>query len=88
MAAIPREKILARRRRLEAKQSKVKASMEKLRAEERRLATMVQEREDKKLKIIGKMMLERMEKDAELKAWFEQEIGKRLSNPRERELFF
>ncbi len=88
MAAIPREKILVKRRRLEAKQNKIKATMEKLRAEEKRLAALVQEREDKKLKIIGRMMLERMGNDPELKAWFKQEIDEKFQGSPDRELFF
>ena len=85
--AIAREKILARRKRLDSKQAKLKALQEMLREEEKRVASLIQESEEKKLKIIGQIMLERMESDQNLKAWFGQEIDKRLTKKQERELF-
>lgn len=87
MAAIPREIILARRNKLEAKQNKFKAFQERLREEEKKLDAMIEEREDMKLKIIGRLMLERMENDQVLKAWFGQEINRRLVKKQERDLF-
>jgi len=87
MAAIAREKILARRKRLDSKQAKLKVLQEKLQEEEKRVAGMLQQREEMKLKIIGQVMLERMETDQELKAWFGREIEKRLTKRQERELF-
>lgn len=87
MAATPREKILARRKRLEAKQNKIKAFQEKLRQEEKRLAALILDQEEMKHKIIGRIMVKRMENDQELKAWFGQEIEKQLTNRQERDLF-
>lgn len=87
MAATPREKILARRKRLDAKQNKIKAFQEKLRQEEKRLAALIQDQEEIKHKIIGRIMAKRMEDDQELKAWFGQEIEKQLTNQQERDLF-
>jgi transcriptional regulator of NAD metabolism len=87
MAATPRDKILARRRRLEAKQNKIKAFQEKIRQEEKRLATMIQDQEELKHKIIGRIMAKRMADDRELKAWFGQEIERQLTNREERNLF-
>lgn len=85
--AIAREKILARRKRLDSKQAKLKALQEVLRQEERRMVNLIQESEAQKLKIIGQFMLERMESDQELKAWFRQEIDKRLTKKQERDMF-
>lgn len=87
MAATPREKILARRKRLEAKQNKIKAFQEKLRQEEKRLAAMIQDQVEMKHKIIGRIMVKRMENDEDLKAWFDQEIEIQLTNRQERDLF-
>lgn len=87
MTATPREKILARRKRLEDKQNKIKTFQEKLRQEEKRLAAMVQDQEEMKHKIIGRVMAKRMEGDHELKAWFGQEIERQLTNRQERDLF-
>ncbi len=87
MVAIPREKILAKRRRLEAKQNKIKVTMEKLRAEEKRLAAMIQDQEEMKHKIVGRIMIKRMEHDHDLKVWFGQEIDRQLTNQQERDLF-
>jgi ribosomal protein L9 len=87
MVATPREKILARRKRLEAKQNKIKAFQEKFRQEEKRLADMIHDQEEIKHKIIGRIMAKRMEDDQELKAWFGQEIERQLTNRQERELF-
>lgn len=87
MAATPREKILARRNRLEAKQNKIKAFQEKLRHEEKRLAAMIQDQEEMKHKVIGRIMAKRMEDDQDLKAWFGQEIERQLTNRQERDLF-
>ncbi|MFO1464326.1 MAG: hypothetical protein U1F66_11165 [bacterium] len=85
--AIAREKILARRKRLDSKQAKLKALQEMLREEEKRMANLIQKSEAQKLKIIGQIMLERMESDQELKTWFGQEIEKRLTKKQERNLF-
>jgi len=87
MAATPREKILARRKRLEAKQNKIKTFQEKLRQEEKRLAAMIHGQEEMKHKIIGRIMAKRMEDDQDLKAWFGQEIEGQLTNRQERDLF-
>ena len=87
MAAIPREKIMAKRRRLEAKQNKIKAFQEKIRQEEKRLAAMIQDQEEMKHKVIGRIMAKRMEDDSVLKTWFGQEIEKQLTNRKERDLF-
>lgn len=87
MAATPREKILARRKRLEAKQNKIKAFQEKIRQEEKRLTTMIQDQEEMKHIIIGRIMANRMEDDPELKTWFSQEIERQLTNRQERDLF-
>lgn len=87
MAATPREIILARRKRLEAKQNKIKAFQEKIRQEEKRLVAMIQDQEEIKQKIIGRIMAQRMEDDPELKAWFGQEIERQLTNRQERDLF-
>jgi len=85
--AIAREKIIARRKRLDSKQAKLKALQEMLREEEKRVASLIQESEEKKLRIIGQIMLERMESDQELKTWFGQEINRRLIKRQERDLF-
>lgn len=87
MAATPRERILARRKRLEAKQNKIKAFQEKLRLEGKRLAAMIQDQEEMRHKIIGRLMVKRMEDDPELKSWFGQEIESQLTNRQERDLF-
>lgn len=87
MAATPREKILARRKRLEAKQNKIKTFQERIRQEEKRLAAMIQDQEEMKHKIIGRIMAKRMEDDQDLKAWFCQEIETQLTNRQERDLF-
>lgn len=87
MAATPREKILARRKRLEAKQNKIKAFQERIRQEEKRLAAMIHDQEEMRHKIVGKIMTKRMENDPELKAWFGQEIERQLTNRQERDLF-
>lgn len=58
-----------------------------LREEEKRMANLIQKSEAQKLKIIGQIMLERMESDQELKTWFGQEIEKRLTKKQERNLF-
>ena len=87
MAATPREKILARRKRLEAKQNKIKAFQEKIRQEEKRLVALIQDQEEMKHNIIGRIMAKRMEDDPELKTWFGQEIESQLTNRQERDLF-
>lgn len=87
MAAIPRNKILIRRKRLETKQNKIKALQEKLRKEEKRLATMMQMREEMKFKIVGRVLLKRMENDPDLREWFQREIDKTLTNRQERDIF-
>lgn len=87
MAATPREKILARRKRLETKQNKIKAFQEKIRQEEKRLTAMIQDQEEMRHKIIGRIMTQRMGDDPELKAWFVQEIERQLINRQERDLF-
>lgn len=86
--AIAREKILARRKRLDSKQAKLKALQEMIREEERRVASLLQESEAQKFQIIGQIMLERMEADQALKNWFKEEIDKRLIKKQERDLFF
>jgi hypothetical protein len=88
MAAIPRELILARRNKLEAKQNKIKAFQEKIREEEKRLAELILDQEEKRQKIIGRIMAKRMEEDPDLRAWFNQEINKNLNKKQERDLFF
>ena len=85
--AIAREKILARRKRLDSKQAKLKALQEMLQEEEKRVASLIQESEEQKLKIIGQIMLERMESDQGLRSWFGQEIEKRLTKKQDRDLF-
>lgn len=85
--AIAREKILARRKRLDSKQAKLKALQEMIREEERRVANLLQESEAQKFKIVGQIMLERMDADQALKAWFREEIDKRLIKKQERDLF-
>lgn len=87
MAAIPRELILARRNKLEAKQNKIKAFQEKIREEEKRLAELIQDQEERRQKIIGRIMAKRLEEDPDLKSWFDQEIEKNLSSRKERDLF-
>lgn len=87
IVAIAREKILARRKRLDSKQAKLKALQEMIREEERRVANLLQESEAQKFQIVGQIMLERMETDQELKAWFAEEIDRRLAKKRERDLF-
>ena len=87
MAATPREKILARRKRLEAKQNKIKAFQERIRQEEKRLAAMIQDQEEMRHKIVGRIIAKRMETDPELKAWISQEIERQLTNRQERDLF-
>lgn len=87
MAAIPREKILVRRKRLESKQNKIKALQNKLREEEKRLSAMLQKREEMKFTIIGRILSKRMEEDPNLKNWFEQEVDKNLTSRKERDLF-
>jgi len=87
MAAIPRKKIIIRRRRLEGKQTRIKAMMEKLRQEEKKLGEILREREGMKQKIVGRIMLNRMEKDPRLKEWFGQEMNKQISKKKERDLF-
>jgi hypothetical protein len=87
MAATPREKILARRKRLEAKQNKIRAFQEKIRQEEKRLVALIQDQEEIKHKIIGRIMAQRMENDPELKTWFGQEIEKQLTTRQDRDLF-
>jgi hypothetical protein len=87
MAATPREKILVRRKRLEAKQNRIKAFQEKIRHEEKRLDAMIQDQEEMRHKIVGRIMTERMKNDPELKAWFGQEIESRLTKRQERDLF-
>jgi hypothetical protein len=39
---------------------------------------LLQQREGMKLRILGQMMLEKMEEDAELKKWIGREIEKRI----------
>ncbi len=85
--AIAREKILARRKRLDSKQAKLKALQEMIREEERRVASLLQASEAQKFQIVGQIMVERMEMDKELKDWFRQEIDKRLIKKHERDLF-
>lgn len=85
--AIAREKILARRKRLDSKQAKLKVLQDLIREEEKRVALALRENEEKKIRIVGRIMLERMESDLELKTWFEQEIEERLIKKQERELF-
>lgn len=85
--AIAREKILARRKRLDSKQAKLKVLQDLIREEEKRVALALRENEEKKIRIVGRIMLERMESDQQLKTWFEQEIGKKLIKKQERELF-
>lgn len=87
MAATPREKILARRKRLEAKQNKIKAFQERIRQEEKRLAVMIQDQEEMRHKIVGRIITKRMENDPELKTWVGQEIERQLTNRQERDLF-
>jgi len=84
--AIPREKILARRKRLAARQAKFRKLQEQLRAEERRLASLDRKREEAKLKIIGRIFQKRMETDAELKAWFDAEVAVKVTAKAEREV--
>lgn len=87
MAAIPREKILARRQRLEQKQIRFKRMQEKLRAQEKKYKIMLRKREEAKLTIIGRIFLERMEEDKELKTWFDGVLPEKLNSEGERELF-
>lgn len=87
MPAIPRERILARRKRLNAKQNQIRTFQEKLQEEEKRLEVMIQERKEMKYKIIGRIIVERMKSDLELKTWFEREIKKKLIKKQERDLF-
>jgi len=85
--ATPRKIIIARRKRLEAKQAKIKELQKKLKAEEKRIAKLTQKDEDYKLIIIGKIMNEKMKADSSLKAWFNEEIEKKLKRKHERALF-
>lgn len=87
MSAILREKILARHKRLEQKQLRFKQMQERLRAQEKRLKSMIRKREEAKLTIIGRIFLERMEEDTELKAWFFEVLPNKLRLKAERELF-
>lgn len=87
VVAIAREKILARRKRLDSKQAKLKALQEMIREEEKRVANLFQESEAKKFRIVGQIMVERMETDRNLKVWFWEEIDKRLIKKQERDLF-
>lgn len=88
MTATRREKILTRRRRLETKQNKIKVFQEKIRQEEKLLTALIQDQEEMKHKIVGRIMTKRMENDPELKSWFGQEIERQLTNRQERDMFF
>lgn len=87
MATTPREKILARRKRLEAKQNKIKAFQERIRQEEKRLAAIIQDQEEMRHKVVGRIMTQRLKDDPELKTWFGQEIERQLTNRQERDMF-
>ena len=87
MAAINREKVLERRKRFEAKQAKFKAAQEKLRKEKKQISAILKKQGDMKLMIIGRIMLEKMNSDPELKSWFHVQINQQLIKEQERGLF-
>jgi hypothetical protein len=88
--AIPREKILARRKKYEQRrlkeEAKLKALTEKIKMAEAKILKTKKQEEIKRQLIIGRIFSERMETDEGLKIWFYETVASQ-ANPREKNLF-